>query len=868
MNTGVRAGAFLRGVGALFRVVSWADARDRPGNLVGVLLCVALGVSAMVASGNLVASTVEGISKSWQVASSQGDLRIANGFAGVSESLIPEIAAEPQVQTATGILTSVGTASLAGADVQLTLVAFDLLGSDAIHRRALGSETATVPDETPFLSRIDAALFERRFAERHAFEIGDEIPIELESGRKQLYVAGLVEPNEISALFGGAVAVLDLPAAQVLLDRRGIVEAIDIELVPGSITGDVLTKLEAKVHGQATVSESGTSDQYASLIRNFRLTLGVPAVMAIVVGSLVIYQAVMIAVSRRRPLMNVVRSLGATPGMLFLLFAIEGLFVGIVGSLLGLGLGWGLSHAASGIVLETISTVYRPLSSYEVYTHWPHALFSCGIAIAICVLSYVLPSRYEIDLSSPLLSSSPGRARWREARARAVVGGVLVLVGIAVGSFPGRQIQGEQLAYVVTAGDALALLGFGLSIPVLLLSMATRIKKVLARIGWPSLRLAWQGIALDPARSGVVVTSILIGSAYIMVTVGPIGSLSREIVQWVSQSQTADLIVAAPGSIGFFPTARTVPESVVDAVREIDGVERVEPIRLLAQPYGDRWVVLAGRDPAAIGIVSDVEVVDGDLDRGRRAIRLGTGTIVSAHLAEQHGLGVGDSLSLRSPTGSVSLKIETIVTDFASADLGTAFIAPETLQKHWRSSGASAIQVWLGSTSNLSAERVRVREALGQVCNCTVLTRSEYVDRSAGIVNAVFYMAYALEVVAVIVMFFAVLLFFRMALKERERYYKSLRAIGATQSQIWRSVVSEAAMIGFMGSFLGCGIGYLLAMRMALTTMRVGGGFELDFSISPQVIFFTMAGAVVLCCAAASAQSRRIGLTAASPPVD
>jgi putative ABC transport system permease protein len=837
-----------RSLGALLRLISVPHWRRHAGQVAALLVAIALGVAAIVAAGNLIASALAGMDRAWRVGAEGADLRVANGFAGVPESLLDAVRGVEGVAHAAGALAALARAE---DETDLQLVGFDLLGDDPIHRASLQADAGLLEDPTALLVRPEAVLLERGFAERRGLGVGSKLPVLLRSQPLALHVAGLFEPNAASALFDGALAVLDLPAMQQLAGREGLLDAIDVRVVEGADADAVRARIDAAVAGYATVTRAGArSEEYRSLVRNIRLTLGVPSVMAIVLGAIVIHHAVAVSVSRRKREIDVVRAIGATRRSLAGVFAAEGLVTGIAGTALGVGLGYALAELAAGIVRSTIAGVYQPLAATTTRTSWPHLAIACVLGVALTVLAHLGPLRGAFELASGLRAASTGRARWRAARARAAFGALLIPAGIAIGASQHAGLDGEALAAVATGGDALVLLGAGLLVPVLLMAAAPLFGRLLGTRRFVLPRLGWQGLTSDPGRSATVITSVLIGAAYVMITVGPIGSLSGAMIDWIARTHTADLVVAAPGSLGFFPTAPPLDGGAEARVAGLASVARVEPLRLLTQPYGRRWAVVAARNPEAIGDVQPALLVAGDLDAARAAMRAGTGTIVSRHFAVQHDLGLGDAVTLRSPSGPVTLRVAAIVTDFASADLGTVFVTPALLRERWRDGDVTNLQVWLRPGADAAQARREIEAALAGVAACSVLPRDEFVARSAAVVDAIFTMAYALEVVAALVMIVAVGSFFSMTLRQRRGEIETLRVLGATPRQIRGSLLWEAAWIGLVGSALGCAVGLPLALRMTTTTIRIGGGYTLDFRMPPSTLVLAIGGAVMLCLAA------------------
>lgn len=846
-DTDVNRASSLRGFLVLLRLISLSYLRRHPGRLLVVLLSIALGVAAIGASGNLIRSAIASIRSTWQVTIEGADFRVANGFGGVPEELLQEIRAVEGVGAASALLAETAQLQLKDGPVNLQILAFDFFGDDPIHRGGLGADQVEVPDETALLTRVNAILLERGFAERHGLELGDTIESELRAGRRGLYVAGYVEPSPASAAFGGAIAAMDLIAGQVLLDREGLFNAVDIQVAAGADLPAVEERLRQIATGRATVSASrGDSAEFTSLISNLRLILGVPGVMAIVVAALVIFHAVSAAVSRRKPQIDVVRSLGVSRNSLLALFSIEGLVVGFLGSSVGIFLGILATRLASDIVRTTIASLYQPLAATQIEISWTYLTIGLALGIGITLFAFLAPGRSAIGNLGGLSVVSVSRARWAEARRGAWIGAALIPLGLAAIWLQG-DFAGERLAAVAMSGDALVLLGSGLLVPVFLLALSARVPiKLPNRL--VLMRLGWMGLSADPARTALVVTAVLIGSAYVMITVGPIVSLRHTIVSWMDRTQNADLVVAASGSIGFFPNSLALPPQLQEILEDLPVVVHAEPTSLITQPHKDRWAVVVARQPRALGSRFPLEVVSGDMTRGQEAMENMDGTIVSRHFAVQHELEVGDILDLRSPTGPVSLRVDAVVEDFSSADLGTVFVTPDHLMKRWREQGVNTYHLWIGS-DGISVEKARTEivAALLAHCSCTVLTRDELRSQITNVIDSMFYMAYALEAVAALVMVVAVLSFFSIALDERKDQINLLRTLGATRMRVTGSLLWEAAWIGLLGSSIGTAIGSLLAKRTTETTMNVGGGFELDFVLPLTTVAITIAGAVGIC---------------------
>jgi putative ABC transport system permease protein len=122
------------------------------------------------------------------------------------------------------------------------------------------------------------------------------------------------------------------------------------------------------------------------------------ALVLMLAAGLSVFIALYTALEERRYDLAVMRALGASPGKLFGLLVTEGVFLALLGALIGLGLGHGLT-AVLGAWLE--SQKQYPVSGLE----WrPEELWLIGVALGVGLIAALLPAwrAYRTDVSRTL----------------------------------------------------------------------------------------------------------------------------------------------------------------------------------------------------------------------------------------------------------------------------------------------------------------------------------------------------------------------------------------------------------------------------------------------------------------------------------
>lgn len=831
----------MRALLAAARHLSLPYATRHTGRVVLVLIAVSLGVSTIVASGTLVESAVGSLETTWSFETT-ADLRVANGFVGVGEELLEGVRRVPGVAAADGLIVEVLRASLGGQSVDLQVFAIDIFAPGVLQRGFERSEAAGM-DDMAFLSRLNAIALPADFAARHGLELGSVVEADTRAGRRSFHVAGIVPASRTSHALGGAVAVMDLMAAQRLFGRVGLLDAIEVELAPGADAEAVRSQLAELSAGQATVSLVGSRQpELASLVFNLRLILNTMGAIALVVGTLIIYNAIEMMSSERKAQIDLLWSLGASRRLLGMLLCSEALALAAVGIVVGVGVGIVLAKLAMGMFESAVGTLYVPVLGSQFALSTGSVVAGASLALALTLLASLPTAISAARASFVLTAASPSRARWRLARVLAGIGCLLVAFGLLVSRLYPAADTAEGLAALLIAGDIPTLLGIGLVVPVGLLALAPLVARVRTHLRSPILHLAWLGLTGDPARSAAVMAAVLIAVASVVNSAGVVGSIRSAVLEWLLEFQRADLIVSAAGSVPFLASAPPISAELADRLRAVPGIQSVDSYRLIAQPYEDRWAVVAARDPDTYGTRQPVRLVAGELPRALRALRAGTGVLLSEHLATRHGHEVGDQIELRTPSGAARFEVAGVAVDY-SGDLGTVIVADHVFRKRWRDPGVTGIQVWLDDGVAPGDARDAVGAALGSHCACTVLTRDEFRARADAVIDASFAAMYALQLVASAVMVVAVFAFFSISLSERRSQIEALSTIGATRRQVVTSVLWEAGILSIVGASLGSAACLWLGRRLVEEGIRVGGGMVMEFVVPTDVMLLT--GAVV-----------------------
>src|SRR5205085_1531944 len=175
-----------------------------------------------------------------------------------------------------------------------------------------------------------------------------------------------------------AALLTDIAQAQEWLGAVGRLSRIEVR-VAGGAPGAALAWLRA--HLPADLELHATRAQARetfAMTDAFTTNLKAMSLLALLVGTFLIYGAVSFAVLQRRATIAVLRALGATRGEVLAVVLGEAAVLGVVGALCGVLLGVALGRGLVGLVSQTINDLYFVVTVNEV------TVPVSGVVAALC----------------------------------------------------------------------------------------------------------------------------------------------------------------------------------------------------------------------------------------------------------------------------------------------------------------------------------------------------------------------------------------------------------------------------------------------------------------------------------------------------
>ncbi|MGH3208382.1 MAG: ABC transporter permease, partial [Trebonia sp.] len=207
--------------------------------------------------------------------------------------------------------------------------------------------------------------------------------------------------------------------------------------------------------------------------------------------------------------------------------------------------------------------------------------------------------------------------------------------------------------------------------------------------------------------------------------------------------------------------------------------------------------------------------------------------VMDAATAQSHGFSVGQQVRVLG-AGLKSAQPFTItgIAQFGTADnLAGETLAAFTLPTAQRVVGETGLVDFISVIAKPGADKAVVQRSIAQALpsDAEVVTGQTIIDEDQSVVSqALSVLNTALLVFALISLFvgaFTIYNTFSIIVGQRTRELALLRVVGASRGQLLRSVLTEAAIVGFVSSAIGVGLG--VAAAIGLKALLNGFGTSL-----------------------------------------
>jgi putative ABC transport system permease protein len=829
------------GVRRLARWLLGAEWRNHRGRAAVAIVTIALGVALGYTVQLINSAAFNEFAAAAKSLAGESDLQVSGAQPTFNESWYARLSAEPGVAVASPVLDL--DVTVPGQSAPLKVLGLDVFKANRVTPALVGAASAehpldTIASDTIFLSAAAQAQLH--------LGLGDQVSLLGGTSSLRFRMAG----GLVRARPGQRLAMMDIAAAQRAFGMVGKLSRVDLQLERGVDRETFKRRLQTRFGGELVFSEThddeGRTDR---LSRAYRINMNVLALVALFTGAFLVFSTQASGVIRRRGQFAVLRVLGLTRDQLLRQILFEGGLLGVLGSVLGLLLGYATADAALRFFGSDLGGGYFPGVQPQVAFEPVATAVFLVLGIGVSILGSVVPA-LEAARARPAAALKAGSEEGALAKLAAPWPALSCLAVALVLTLLPPLFDVPILGYLAVA--LILIGGIGLMPRVTAVVFAALDRGRAKRTGGATTALAFARLANAPGQASIAMGGVLSSFALIVAMAIMVASFRVSVDDWLGHLLSANLYIhlSSNGETGGLSPDQ---QAALAAVPGVDAAVMTRTSRLTldaARPA----VALLAREVDAANPGASLQMTGPVLSPSAWR-NDGAPIWVSEPMVDLYGYRLGEHVRLPIGPDAQRFVVAGIWRDYVRQ---TGAIELRLADYRRLTGDDTVTDIAVTTKPGAGVERVMAdMQKLPFAAALAFSQPSEIRGRTLTIFDRSFAVTYLLEAVAIVIGLFGVAATFSAQALARSREFGMLRHIGVTRRQVLAILAKEGAML----TALGIGMGFILGFCISLILVFVVNPQSFHWSMSmhiPWTILSTVALVMlVTSCATAVIAGRR-----------
>lgn len=780
------------------------------------LFTISLSIASFYSILTFNMNVMEAFRKTLEAFSGKATLEIYTPKVGIPETYLETVRNMGEVKVAAPVVR--GMVLLKGlGNLPSQVVGIDPFSDSAIRSYESGEEG--VEDPLAFLGSPKSVILPKRLASRLGLKSGDSFEVQTPSGVRTLELKGTVREVGPATIFGGEVLIMDYWAAQALLAKGESVDEISVLAKKGVSVTSLKSKLARVFPGYVNIEEPQLRKEGGTrMLGSLEFLLGSVGMLVLGVAFFVAYNTFQVAFLRRSREFGILRLEGATTLQLIGFLLTETLLIGVLGSLLGVWLGFWLAKLNFILGKEMVATLYFRMLPREMTVSQTYAILTGSVGVLVSILAGVIPA-LSMRRLSPLEALRP-----LDFRQNGILDHPKITIGVSVSMLCACVfvVNLNVAAVPVFLKGALAVLlafgAFGVVLPVLLRASAKVLRGVLGNRTLP--KLGTEQFERTAKRSAFAAFAVLLSFTLFIGIELILKSFQGSVYNWATYTIRNDLTVLPKGAMPGRPTF-PLPQGLRSRIARIPSVESVGRYRAVQArlPEKNYECTLQAYDFNVFYRYSKDILI-----KGRPPVSGSkTEVVISYTLSRRLGLDTGDTFLLAGKTGVRRFRVVAINQDYSS-ERGIVGLDYETYREMFQDDSVESFSVYLKPAAKLEAARAAIYRVLEPTNPVAILSNKEFKAEVLSIMDRFFMILSLIAYTALGIGAFSMASILISQIRERQGQLSFLRAIGASKPQVRSLIFLETFYLAAFGWIFGSVLGLIMA-RLGVILIGEGTGF-------------------------------------------
>jgi putative ABC transport system permease protein len=663
-------------------------------------------------------------------------------------------------------------------------------------------------------SADDEVVIDKKSADDTGYRVGDTAQVLVKGGPQDVVIAGIAKFGDADSPGGASLVLFTLDTAQRLIAEPdkfdGILVVADDGISPTEIVQRIAPALPTgteAVTGDEVTQES--QDEIKQGFSFFNTFMFVFAAIALLVGGFIIFNTFFITVAQRTRENALLRALGAKKRQVLVSVLVEALAVGLIASVVGIGLG----ILVAGALKALLAAFGFELPGGGIVLTATTVIISLVAGVGVTVVAAISPARRagKVPPVAAMREVAVGSTGYG-SKQRIVVGCALLVLG---GAALGYGLFGSPGSPILMVGAGALLVFFGVA------ALGRTVALPLSRaIGWPLPRLfgirgrlARENAMRNPRRTAATASAVMIGVGLVAFISIFAASAKASFGTVIDRAFTGDFVITSPAGLA----SGGLDPRLAASLNELPEVDVAGGIRAgVAEIDGSATQMLAASDEA-------FDVVDVDPVAGSPA-DLGADTIaVFEDVAKDKNLSIGDRVPVVfKDTGGQELTVAMIYGE--SQPAGDWLLGTETFEANVDDQYDYQVFVRKADGVDTPTARAAIEQVADGYPGAKVLDQAGYEADQTMFIDQLLNLIYVMLLLAIFIALLGIANTLALSIIERTRELGMMRAVGMTRTQLRSMIRWESVIIAIQGTLLGIVVGVLFGW--ALVTALSDEGIE------------------------------------------
>jgi putative ABC transport system permease protein len=829
----------------LFFRLAWQFLKSSPGLLLLNALGVSIGIAAILGVQVLNRSALAAFQSTIDVVAGKANLQVCGDGSRFDEKIFPKIKRLKNVTHASPSLEAVIILPDYPGEY-LRVVGIDLfshrpfLSFDFSRSENLQSLTSRQNSETSdWMTDPTGIALSTTLGKKLNLPPGSSLVVLVDGKRKTLTVQKWIPFESDRPQADEHLAFMDIASAQEIFGAVGYLDRID--LIVDQKPSDAIPLIESLLPPNAVVrlpDRRGT--QISNMLQGFQLNLLALSLITLIVAAFLLNSTMTTFVIRQRSAIGILRALGCTPKQIQQIILFQAAIIGFIGILAGTGFGLLLARWSLDAMNVAVTSLYL-LVHVETLAIDPFTIGWIWLFGFIAVLIAAWKPASEASETPPIQGMLPP-LKQRKYFFKSP-SWICILIAV-LSSYGALHTNAHWLGFVAALAWTLALSTRSRS---WMLYAIALLLKLFSKILPQSFELALKNVRTSLHRSAVATTALMTAFSMMVGTSIMIDSFRTTVDYWVNQTVRADVYLTSASNLAL-NNNEALPAETVQRITYLPGISEFDT-------YHEMWI----EGPSSSGDRGSIKLSSIDFTilekhqhlafKSRSALpfqkfRDANHVLVNESFASHYRKRVGDTVLLRSPSGTLPFTIEGIFYDY-STDSGLVLLDCLRYADLWKDPKVYSLALYLKNPSEASQMKAQLQQQFGQESRLAIFSNQDLRSEVMRIFDQTFAITWSLRAIAIAVATIGVFLTLTTLISERSREISIMRSLGMSGRSILTMVTIEGCFLGFMGWIMGCIGGLGLAWLLAFVINKAYFGWTIQWHLDISIFFSALALALL-----------------------